>query len=593
MADSDVNVRVRLKGGRKAAAEARGVGKAVGGIGDKSGYAARQGGKLDKSSRRGRRSLMALGGAAKLGGLALGAGLFVGAKKAIGAFEESRQVVAQTGAVLKSTGGTANVTARDVDVLTAALMRKTAIDDEQIRQGANMLLTFTRIRNEAGKGNKIFDQTTVAATDMAAAMGSDTKGAALMLGKALNDPAKGLSRLMRVGVTFTQGQQDQIKKLQESGDMLGAQKVILAEVTKEFGGSAAAQRTPLKALATTMGELSETAGAALAPAVDKAAKKANVFVNEMMTGTGQGGRFVDTLRRMWTEAKPIVAWLGRAAVNTGRFVGKHPELAKVAVVLGTVGLAVKAISFAKSVTGVGRLLGGLKRLGKTKAGQRAIEAITTQMGTLPARSRTALGKSRKTFQSTMGSVGRTGGVAASNGIITTTGTRVKTASSKGGRLAKSFGTAGRMLGPIMAAALVVELVPGISRALQERFPGLSQYSGSGGWGELGSDLFKGNELPGVNLFGEGNAKGGPLIPRGDEGLVGARRGEFMMRESAVQRWGLGAMRALNAGMAPAAALAGGGGGAVPVIENHLTLRIGRRDVAVAVDDHSTRRKSEE
>jgi hypothetical protein len=58
--------------------------------------------------------------------------------------------------------------------------------------------------------------------------------------KALNDPIKGITALSRVGVSFTQQQKDQIKAMQDAGNTAGAQAIILAELTKEFGGSAAA-----------------------------------------------------------------------------------------------------------------------------------------------------------------------------------------------------------------------------------------------------------------------------------------------------------------------------------------------------------------
>jgi hypothetical protein len=56
------------------------------------------------------------------------------------------------------------------------------------------------------------------------------------LGKALNDPIKGVTALQRVGVSFTKGQKDQIKSLEESGHHMQAQKVILRELNKEFVG---------------------------------------------------------------------------------------------------------------------------------------------------------------------------------------------------------------------------------------------------------------------------------------------------------------------------------------------------------------------
>jgi hypothetical protein len=56
----------------------------------------------------------------------------------------------------------------------------------------------------------------------------------------LNDPVKGLTALGRVGIQFTAQQKEQIKALTESGDLLGAQKIILAELQSQFGGSAQA-----------------------------------------------------------------------------------------------------------------------------------------------------------------------------------------------------------------------------------------------------------------------------------------------------------------------------------------------------------------
>jgi hypothetical protein len=101
-----------------------------------------------------------------------------------------------------------------------------------------LLLTFTNIKNSGP--DKIFDQATVAAADMAAKFGGDASSQAVLLGKALNDPVKGVSALQRVGVSFTAAQKEQIKAMVESGDTMGAQKLILRELNTEFGGAAKA-----------------------------------------------------------------------------------------------------------------------------------------------------------------------------------------------------------------------------------------------------------------------------------------------------------------------------------------------------------------
>ena len=185
--------------------------------------------------------LKGLGRAAVVAGGAAGlAALTATLKLGVDEMSQAAKVSAQTQAVLKSTGGAAGVTAKQVSDLAGALMAKTGIDDEAIQSGENLLLTFTRVQNKAGKGNDIFNQATRIMTDMSVALGQDMKTSAIQLGKALNDPVKGITALQRVGVSFTQGQKDQIKALVASGRTMDAQKIILKELNKEFGGSAEA-----------------------------------------------------------------------------------------------------------------------------------------------------------------------------------------------------------------------------------------------------------------------------------------------------------------------------------------------------------------
>jgi phage-related protein len=178
---------------------------------------------------------------ALVGGVAGGFYLLAKAAKiGWGEYNKGQQVAAQTNAVIKSTGGVANVTAAHVEALGGTLMRLSGIDDEVIKSGENILLTFRGIRNEMGKGNDIFDQATKATLDLSVAMHKDLNSSAVLVGKALQDPIRGLTALRRVGVQLTLAQEATIKKMVESGNVMGAQKIILGELRKEFEGSAAA-----------------------------------------------------------------------------------------------------------------------------------------------------------------------------------------------------------------------------------------------------------------------------------------------------------------------------------------------------------------
>ena len=206
---------------------------------------------------------------------------------------ESRKVGALTESIIKSTGGAAKISAKQVGALATSISNATGVDDELIQSGSNLLLTFKNVRNEVGKGAKIFDRATAAAVDLSAAGFGDVAGASKMLGKALNDPLKGISALGKAGVTFTDDQKKQIATLVETGKTLEAQKIILGEVESQVGGAAAAAADPMAKLGVIIGNVKETIGAAFLPIVDKAATwlgdklpgavdKAGKFFNERL-----------------------------------------------------------------------------------------------------------------------------------------------------------------------------------------------------------------------------------------------------------------------------------------------------------------------
>lgn len=200
-------------------------------------------------------------------GLAVGAATISFLKDSVAEAREAQKVGAQVNAVIKSTGGVAGVSAKAVDQLANAISRKTGIDDEQISSAQAMLLTFTNVRNAQG----VFSSATKAAIDLGVATKTGPVQAATLLGKALNDPAKGLSRLTRVGVTFTDQQKAQVAAMVKSGDTAGAQKVILEELNKEFGGSAKAQATAGEKASVAFKNLKEQIGTALLPVIDRLA----------------------------------------------------------------------------------------------------------------------------------------------------------------------------------------------------------------------------------------------------------------------------------------------------------------------------------
>jgi phage-related protein len=204
-------------------------------------------------------------GVAAAGIAAVGATLVEG----IGDAREATKIMAQTEAVIESTGHAAGVSAEHIADYASSLSAaagKSLFGDDQIQQSENMLLTFTNIKD------KVLDAATAISVDMAQALGGALKDNAIQLGKALNDPIAGITALTRVGVTFTEAQKKQIKTMQEAGNIAGAQQVILDELSKEFGGSAEAAAKADGGWAQfkdRMGETAETLGGLVLPLLNQ------------------------------------------------------------------------------------------------------------------------------------------------------------------------------------------------------------------------------------------------------------------------------------------------------------------------------------
>ena len=146
-----------------------------------------------------------------------------------------QNVLAQTEAVIESTGGAAGYSVQQMEEMARSMSAAEGMSlfpDDAILSAQNVLATFTKIEGVE------FEGATQAALDMAQALGMDLGGAAMMMGKALNDPVKGMSALSRSGVSFTEEQKALVEEMVAVGDVAGAQQLILKEMEVQFGGSA-------------------------------------------------------------------------------------------------------------------------------------------------------------------------------------------------------------------------------------------------------------------------------------------------------------------------------------------------------------------
>jgi phage-related protein len=163
----------------------------------------------------------------------------------------------------------------------------------------------------------------MAAVDMAAAGFGEAESNAVQLGKALNDPIKGITALTRSGITFTAQEKKLIKTLVESGKTLEAQDMILAAIEKQVGGTAEATANASDKMRVGFKLVSEQIGIALLPIFEELVAFLQTSVIPQMQG------FAD--------------WASR---NTGTIKFLALGLVGLVATLGTLSLIIKAVTIA-------------------------------------------------------------------------------------------------------------------------------------------------------------------------------------------------------------------------------------------------------
>jgi hypothetical protein len=190
-------------------------------------------------------------------------------------------------------------------------------DDQILRQVTANLLTFGNVAGDA------FDRAQQAAVDLATRMGTDLQSATIMIGKALNAPADGLAALRRVGIQFTDDQQAMIEQMVAVGDTAGAQAVMLAELERQFGGSAQAARenaAPMERMRLALAGLAGEIGSILLPIIDRVASAFESLTARFSTLSPQMQQVIVVVAALAAALGPVLVVLGGAVAAIGALV---------------------------------------------------------------------------------------------------------------------------------------------------------------------------------------------------------------------------------------------------------------------------------
>lgn len=238
-------------------------------------------------------------------------------KAVIAATVEQERVTKQLEATLKATGGAAGLNRDQLLSMASALQQVTTYGDEAIIPAQSLLLSFKQI------GGDVFPRALSMVLDLSTAMRQDLGASATMLGKALEDPVRGITALNRVGATLTEEQGNMVKALAESGRMAEAQTLILEVLEGQYGGSARAARDSfggaIQGLKNAFGDLLEgksglkessqeierltsiLADPATAQGADKLVSSLIRLTGALASAAAEGGNFLLFLDRLGTD----------------------------------------------------------------------------------------------------------------------------------------------------------------------------------------------------------------------------------------------------------------------------------------------------
>lgn len=313
--------------------------------------------------------LNALSGSLAIKGAAASAafaGVGVAVGKLVGAYAVQEQAEKKLEQALISTGAATSISLEEMKKYASQLQENSTFGDEATLSAQALLLNI---------GGPFAKQTlkdaTLAMQNLAAATGRDMSAAAQQLGVALADPAKGLSRLERVGVILSAQEKERLKTLQEMGNMEAARAILIGKVNKQFEGQAALTATGtgvFKQLSNTFGDLQEVLGQKLLPELASVATALKNFVGNIQSDERVVNNIVTAIKVFATVTGGLAAvFLSTAAVTKTMAIALGGYNAIVGISTGLMNVLSGAMKlFGKSAGGAKLAVRGL--LGATGIG---------------------------------------------------------------------------------------------------------------------------------------------------------------------------------------------------------------------------------
>lgn len=228
------------------------------------------GSAAERSSSKIGGALKTFGTGALLGaGAAAAAGLASIAKDAFAGAQEAAQITRVLNSQIANLGPTGQQAFSAAADFADELSSKIGQDDDDIKAVQTKLASFPDAFRQGSLGADAMRRATAAAFDLQAIGIGSAESNIIGIGKALNDPIKGMTALSKAGVSFSEAQKKAIEQAMKQGDLAKAQSVILQGIESNAKGAAEASTSNIEKVKVSLGNMAEGIAGSLLPGLDQ------------------------------------------------------------------------------------------------------------------------------------------------------------------------------------------------------------------------------------------------------------------------------------------------------------------------------------
>jgi hypothetical protein len=198
-------------------------------------------------------------------------------------------------------GGIAGATAALKDYATT-LGETIGIDDEKILGIVSQWLAVPQL---ASLGVDGLNNLVTVAADVAAGTNKDLDSVANAFVKVAGDGETALTKLLRLGVVFTDEQKNQYQALLDANDEIGAQNYLIEQLGTKYAGAAEAIANPFDRLKVIFGNFIEEIGTRFLPILEQVIPQVQTFLDGLLTSP-EFTQFLQDMTAEFTDLLPII-----------------------------------------------------------------------------------------------------------------------------------------------------------------------------------------------------------------------------------------------------------------------------------------------